>query len=131
MGTQELAATAFVLEGFNKLKAGRARSDQLQEQSRLSAMQETDMRAQAMEQQWMDQATNRARAAASGIAPRKSRSFLAFMDENERKYQRDIRAIGVTGRSKRKLYAMQSKSARRGGFMGGGVSLIKAAGKLV
>jgi hypothetical protein len=131
MGVDHLAATAFALEGISKFRAGRAKSSQLQEQSRLSAMQEADMKAQAMENQWIEQAANRARAAASGINPRKSRSFLAFMDENERKYQRDIRAIGVTGRSKRKLYAMQGSAARRGGMMGGGVSLIKAAGKLV
>ena len=115
----------YTLQSFNQLKSGREKSNQLREQSRLSSMQETDLKAKTMEEQLIAQASNKAKAAASGIAPRKSRSFLALMDENERKYKRDIHSIKVMGNSKRKLYAMKGSAAKRSSVMNAGVSLIK------
>jgi len=100
--------------------------EQIAEQKRLARAQASQAQADASDRLKRVRGSAKAKAAAGGVGVNSSRSFLAFLTEQDRMFGEEVSNIRVNARSKQKIFNSESAAAQSRGDSAMTRGLLKA-----
>ena len=96
-------------------KAAGFEMEQIAEQKRLARAQASQAQADASDRLKRVRGSAKAKAAAGGVGVNSSRSFLAFLTEQDRMFGEEVSNIRVNAKGKQHIYNSESKAAQSKG----------------
>ena len=121
-----VGAFSSIMSARSQQKAAGFEMEQIAEQKRLSRAQAAQQSADASDRLKRIRGSAKAKAAAGGTNVNSSRSFLAFLTEQDRVFGEEISNIRVNAQSKQNIFNSESRAAQSTGGSAMTRGLLKA-----